>query len=133
MNKLACILLVDDDNTTNFVNRMLLQDLAVTEKVIEAKNGQEAIKFLQEQSQNNGCPQLILLDVKMPVMDGFEFLEAYEKLEFEQKESIIIVMLTTSLHPRDVERLQNLPIKGYLNKPLTKDKMLDLLSQHFPN
>jgi CheY-like chemotaxis protein len=133
MNKLACILLVDDDNTTNFVNRMLLEDLAVTEKVIEAKNGQEAIKFLQEQSQNNGCPQLILLDVKMPVMDGFEFLEAYEKLEFEQKESIIIVMLTTSLHPRDVERLQHLPIKGYLNKPLTKDKMLDLLSQHFPN
>jgi CheY-like chemotaxis protein len=133
MNKLTCILLVDDDNTTNFVNRMLLEDLAVTEKVMEARNGQEAINLLQEQSQNNACPQLILLDVKMPVMDGFEFLEAYDKLGFEQKESVIIVMLTTSLHPRDVDRLKNYPINGFLNKPLTKEKVRDLLTQHFHN
>lgn len=67
----------------------------------------------------------------MPVMNGFEFLEAYDQLQLAPKEPVIIIMLTTSLHPRDVERVQRLGIAGFLNKPLTKEKVSNILKEHF--
>lgn len=77
------------------------------------------------------CPALILLDVKMPVMDGFAFLAAYEQLSLTHHQAIIIVMLTTSLHPQDADRVPRLNIAGFLNKPLTRDKMDGILQDHF--
>lgn len=133
MNKLTCALLVDDDQTTNYLNKLLLQRLGVTDKLLVALNGQEALELLVAHCQQvtPDCPALILLDIKMPVMDGFQFLEAYEKLPDIQHEAIIIVMLTTSLHPQDVKRLEHLHIAGFLNKPLTKEKIDDVLKHHF--
>jgi CheY-like chemotaxis protein len=131
MNKLTCILLVDDDETTNFVNQLLLEDLEVTQKVLLALNGREALEVVKRQCGEGSCPQLILLDINMPVMNGFEFLEAYQGLEFSQKQSVVILMLTTSMNPGDVERLREKPIWGVLNKPLTKEMVEDLLYQHF--
>jgi CheY-like chemotaxis protein len=64
-------------------------------------------------------------------MNGFEFLEAYEKMAFTRKQSIIVIMLTTSLHPRDVKRLNGMPIQGFLNKPLTKAMIQELVQKHF--
>ncbi|WP_242918643.1 response regulator [Pontibacter liquoris] len=131
MHKITSTLLIDDDSTTNFVNRILLEKLEVTDAVFVARNGQEALQLIQTLCEEGNCPQLILLDINMPVMNGFDFLEAFNQLEFEQKESIVIVMLTTSLHPRDVEPLQEMPIHSYLNKPLTKEKVHGLLRTHF--
>ena len=67
----------------------------------------------------------------MPVMDGFAFLAAYDQLPLPLKQAIIIVMLTTSLHPQDVDRVQKLNIAGFLNKPLTADKINEVLQNHF--
>jgi CheY-like chemotaxis protein len=67
------------------------------------------------------CPALILLDVNMPVMNGIEFLEAYVRLPLAQRQAIVIVMLTTSLHSHDLERIQESPIAGLVNRPLTKE------------
>jgi CheY-like chemotaxis protein len=133
MQKLPCILLIDDDQTTNYLNRKLLEKLDVSDKILVALNGQEAIDLLLTECQEVGgdCPVLILLDVKMPIMNGFEFLEAYTRLSLAQQETIIIVMLTTSLHPQDVKRLEELPIAGFLSKPLTKEKVGDILQTHF--
>ncbi|MCC2547269.1 response regulator [Hymenobacter sp. BT175] len=131
MQKLGCTLLVDDDQTTNFLNQLLLRNLAVTDKLLVARNGQEALDMLQDSSKQGECPQLILLDVNMPVMNGFEFLEAYEQLSLPQRQSVVIIMLTTSLHPRDVQRVQEASIAGYLSKPLTKEKVNDILKTHF--
>ena len=133
MQKLTCALLVDDDQTTNFLNQLLLKRLGVTEKLLIAINGQEALDLLQIHCQDasDECPVLILLDVKMPVMDGFAFLEAYDKLQLPQKKAIIIVMLTTSLHPQDVERVKKLNIAGFLNKPLTEAKINEILKDYF--
>ena len=70
MNKLNCILLVDDDDTTNFVNQILLEDLKVTQKVLAASNDWEALQLVKRQWSDDNCPQLILLDLNMPEMDG---------------------------------------------------------------
>ena len=133
MQKLTCVLLVDDDQTTNYLNQLLLKRLGITDNLLTALNGQEALDLLQSHSReaSNECPALILLDVKMPVMDGFAFLAAYEKLQIEQKCATIIVMLTTSLHPQDVERVKQLNIAGFLNKPLTAEKLNQVLKSHF--
>lgn len=133
MQKLTCALLVDDDQTTNYLNKLLINRLRITDNLLVALNGQEALDLLQAHCQEatDDCPALILLDVKMPVMDGFAFLEAYNKLPLPQKQAIVIVMLTTSLHPQDLERVQKLNIAGFLNKPLTEGKLNDVLKNYF--
>jgi CheY-like chemotaxis protein len=131
MDKLSCVLLVDDDKTTNFLNRLLLEDLGLAEQILVAENGREALRVIEAQSASGICPALIFLDINMPVMNGFDFLEAYAKLDFAQKDSIIIVMLTTSLNPKDLARLEQFPLHGFLNKPLKKQMVLDVLKRHF--
>lgn len=133
MQKLAFALLVDDDHTTNCLNRLLLKRLGVADELLVAAKGQEALNLLLAHYQDApaGRAVLVLLDVKMPVMDGSAFLEAYDKLPLLQKQAITTVMLTTSLHPRDVDRAKKLNIAGFLNKPLTKEKVNEVLGTHF--
>lgn len=134
MQKLNCTLLVDDDATTNYLNRKLLEKLDITDQLLVAEDGRQALDLLERycQTATPTCPALIFLDVKMPIMDGFEFLEAYSHLPLSLNQgSVIIVMLTTSLHPQDVQRVQDLHISGFLNKPLTREKVDGVLQAHF--
>ncbi|RZK30381.1 MAG: response regulator [Hymenobacter sp.] len=134
MTKLPAILLVDDDQTTNFLNRSLLQRLAITDHVLVAHDGQEALSLLAQQCQplTAQCPRLILLDVNMPGMNGIQFLEAYQQSPLAEHKAIVIVMLTTSLHPRDVQRVEQLhSVSGFVNKPLTAEKMQQIIAEHF--
>ena len=133
MPKLSCVLLVDDDPTTNYLNRKLLEKLAVADHVQVALNGLEALAVLAAQCPGASptCPALIFLDINMPLMDGFEFLEAYQQLPLAQRQAMVIVMLTTSVHPRDLVRLEALPVAGFLSKPLNPAKVHDILRTHF--
>ena len=133
MRKIPTILLVDDDETTNFLHQRLLDRLDVCEKVLVATNGQKALEILTEPNSSFGPanPLLILLDINMPVMDGFEFLEALGTLPLAQQQGAVVVVLTSSLSPQDMGRIINLPIVGFLNKPLSKEKIDTLLQSHF--
>ena len=134
MSAIRCTLLVDDDPTTNYLNRKLLQRLAVTAQVREALNGQEALSLLANSCtppDAPACPTLIFLDVNMPVMDGFAFLETYQQLPLAQQRATVIVMLTTSLHPADVQRAGQLPVAGFLTKPLTEEKVAQVVTDYF--
>jgi CheY-like chemotaxis protein len=134
MLPLASVLLVDDDPTTNFLNKLLLTRVGVAEQVLVAENGEQALRTLAQTCSatiNPLCPHLILLDMNMPALNGLAFLEAYMQMPLAQQQSIVIVMLTTSLHPVDLARVQQLPIAGFLNKPLTQEKVMALLQQHF--
>jgi len=134
MSALSCVLLVDDDETTNYLNQMLLQRMAVTDTVLVAVNGQEALDRLHThcaQPSSPTCPALILLDMKMPRMNGVEFLQAYLQRPVMEPPAVVIIMLTTSLNPGDVAQMQGLPIAGYLTKPLTREKVTALLQEHF--
>jgi CheY-like chemotaxis protein len=134
MPKLNSVLLVDDDATTNYLNKLLLTRLQVAEHLLVAENGREALAMLAQTCTvpNTNCPALILLDVNMPVMNGLEFLEAYQHLPLAQQQATVVVLLTTSVSPRDLTRVQTLPVAGTLNKPLTEAKVNALLQQYFP-
>jgi CheY-like chemotaxis protein len=134
MPTLSSVLLVDDDSTTNYLNKLLLKRMNVAEQVLVAENGEQALRTLNQTCsapESAACPRLILLDMNMPVLNGLAFLEAYVQMPLAQQRAIIIVMLTTSLHPADLAQAQHLPIAGFLNKPLTREKVTALLQQHF--
>src|SRR5687767_9729039 len=132
MHKLNHILLVDDDTINNFINEKLLKKLDSANTITVALNGEEALKFLNAiDNSTEKYPELILLDINMPVMDGFEFLERYKDLQFPNKKGVVIVMLTTSTNPNDTERLNKAGISGYINKPLTEDKIKGLITEYF--
>ncbi len=131
MTKIACALLVDDDTTANYLNKRLFQKLEVAEKLLVTHNGLEALQLLQANCPSPHCPTLILLDINMPIMDGFEFLKAYEQLELAQRQSVIIILLTTSLNPQDIEKVVQANITGLLNKPLTEAALKSILAEYF--
>ena len=133
MPALTSVLLVDDDPTTNYLNKLLLTQMEVAKQVLVAENGEQALRTLVQTctAETTTCPSLILLDMNMPVLNGLAFLEAYAQLPLVHQQAIVIVMLTTSLHPVDMARAEELPIAGFLNKPLTTDKVTTLLEKHF--
>ena len=129
MQKLASVLLVDDDPTTNFLHEQLLLSLGVTETCLVAENGAEALSLLATYaSPDEIMPDLVLLDVHMPVMDGIDFLEAYVQ---PPKPPPVVIVLTTSVHARDQARMARLPVADWINKPLTRAKVNDILQRHF--
>ncbi len=131
MEKIDCMLLVDDDQTTNYVNQLLIEELGITQKLLIALNGLEALEIIQKHCQESQrFPSVILLDINMPVMNGFEFIKAYEQLDFMQKQAVIIVMLTTSLNPKDVERVKALGVTRYLNIPLSEEALKELVKEY---
>ncbi|WP_426061248.1 response regulator [Hymenobacter sp. B1770] len=134
MASISCTLLVDDDDTTNYLNQALLRRMAVSDEVLVAVNGQQALDLLHahcERPTSSTCPALVLLDMNMPRMNGFEFLQAYAQRPAWENPKVVIIMLTTSLNPHDVALMQGLPIAGYLTKPLTRDKVNQVLQEHF--
>ncbi|HEY8399830.1 MAG TPA: response regulator [Cytophagaceae bacterium] len=127
--KLDCILLVDDDSINNYINERLLKKLHVANSIRIAVNGEEAIEMIKEycNSHNNCCPEIILLDINMPVMNGFEFIESFQKLEIKNKGKVTITILTSSSNTKDIEKIRSLGNYPYINKPLTEQKLKDLL------
>ena len=131
MQKFKSILLVDDDKATNYLHRYYLEEWGLAEDIYTALNGQEALDFLKTNTEfRENKPSLILLDINMPVMNGFEFMEAYADLDESLKASIVVVMLTSSLHYRDQEKANELDdLKSFINKPLTREQLESVINQ----
>jgi CheY-like chemotaxis protein len=135
-NKLNCILLIDDDEPTNFLNQMVLEEMGITKHIRVAQNGEEALAYLQKTSIRNEdfpLPDLIFLDINMPAMNGWEFLQHYSRLPQNQKAHVVIVMLTTSLNPDDRAKAHQISeVTGFETKPLTANKVRELMEKYFP-
>jgi CheY-like chemotaxis protein len=134
--KLNCILLIDDDEPTNFLNRMVIEEVDCTERIETMQSARDALKYLTNSTSTGNYPRpdLVFLDINMPAMDGWEFLEKYNQLPEDQKAKIIVVMLTTSFNPEDELKARNIAgISGFRNKPLTPDVLLQILRKHFPD
>lgn len=132
MKRLDSILLVEDDKITNYINERLIRRLNIANEIFTATNGYEALNLLNTRAQSSlSLPDLILLDINMPVMDGFEFLQKFQASNFENKDKIKIVMLTTSSHLRDMDKLFSIGNSDIISKPLTEDKITPLLNRYF--
>src|SRR5579872_7011569 len=133
--RLNCILLIDDDEPTNFLNRVTLEQSGCARSVRVAQSGQDAIDYLMLCSTDpadHPRPDLIFLDINMPAMDGWEFMEQYRTLPPECKADIVLIMLTTSLNPDDELRTRAYPeIAGFENKPLSEQRLKELLEKYF--
>jgi CheY-like chemotaxis protein len=134
--KLNCVLLIDDDEPTNFLNQIIIESSGCAEEIKTAQSGSEALEYLLQtkSDQTYPCPDLIFLDINMPAMNGWEFLERYRQLDSHYKGKIMIVMLTTSLFPEDKQRSTEIPeISAFENKPLTEEKLDNILKRFFYN
>src|SRR5687768_1239616 len=124
------VLLVDDDPIANFINQSIIREY-ITKDVDLAINGQQGIRVLQDLIDHNNSPKFILLDLNMPVMDGFEFLDAFKKMKLDKE--IQIVILTSFLQRVNTASMMKFyNIKGYLKKPMTRGsvdllRMLDII------
>jgi CheY-like chemotaxis protein len=119
-------LLIDDNFIDNFVTRKILETGKFAEKIVVCESATQAIELIKENKVN---PDVIFLDIRMPYMDGFEFLKEFEKLEVENKEEVKIFMLSSSLDPIDFKQsTANKYISQFLHKPLTP-KILESICQ----
>lgn len=128
--KLGCILLVDDDNEDNFYHKLVIERMNITERIDVVQNGLEALEYLT--TENQVIPELIFLDINMPKMNGWEFLQEYKNLPPHQKSRIAIMMLTTSANPADKRKAEELHVvTGFQTKPLTPEMLTDIIDTHF--
>jgi len=125
----SCVLIVDDDETSIFLSERIIERNRFAYEIHTSFNGEEALNFLkanctQMQTSIAACPEVILLDINMPIMDGFEFMKEFNASTISPNSKVII--LTSSSNPRDVEMAKELGITGYINKPLTDDKIREI-------
>lgn len=136
-DELNTILLIDDDEATNYYNESIILSSEVEVETVIVYNAQDGLDYLTGKGKFEGRdssehPGIIFLDINMPGMSGWDFLEEYNKLKEFQKAEIIIAMLTTSLNPTDQERAEKLEdIKQFMHKPLTKEQVQTLIEQNF--
>lgn len=127
MEKSKRILLVDDDAAAAFMTQRLLRQAALEVDLLTASHGREALDIVREVCQREQCPELILLDINMPVMNGFEFLEELQKSADLSRAPLRIVLLSSSTHDLDVAKAKEYPVIDFIQKPLTLEKLSKFL------
>jgi CheY-like chemotaxis protein len=116
--KFKRILLIDDDEINNELNRIILKKFGYAEETIIFESAVNALDYLKNLC-GDGLPEVILLDIKMPVMDGFQFLEEAKNICNDFTKKVPVFMLTSSKNEGDIKKAHEYDIAGYLNKPLT--------------
>ncbi len=122
--RIKTILLVDDDSIANLISTRVIE-MSSTFKVVGATHAQDALDLLGQWSTSpeNLFPDVIFLDVNMPVMDGWEFLNEFQKLPTSVLEKCKVFMLSSSIDPSDVEKSKMYRcVYDFISKPLTPEK-----------
>jgi len=131
VKKYRTVMLIDDNEIDNLINQKMIEAAAVTENIYTHTGAKSAIEFLKNMEKlemaDQVLPDVIFLDIDMPLMDGFQFLDEFEKLSNIAKKKCKIVMLTSSINPQDFNRSKKYEnVRLYLNKPLSHDSIIKL-------
>jgi CheY-like chemotaxis protein len=129
INGLELVMLIDDNSTDNFINERVIQVSGFSRQIITEDKGRSALDYLEMNKGNlSKIPELILLDLNMPVVNGFAFLDEFKKLPENVKTKSRIVVLTSSDKIEDIDAIKELPIiMDYISKPLSEKSLQNLL------
>lgn len=124
------ILLIDDNDADNYYNNLVISDASNSIPTQAFEFANDALDFIKDRHEDSA--DLILLDLHMPEMDGFAFLEAYEKLENKHRDNIVIVMLTGYLSPEETEKIKSFKsVKHFCSKPLSINTLEEIGEKYF--
>jgi CheY-like chemotaxis protein len=123
------VCLIDDDRIYQFTAKRILELVNPMQKVLVFSNGKEAIDFFKQGVQDaEQLPDVVFLDINMPIMNGWEFLEAYNEVKLELEKNISIYMVSSSVDEKDKIRSRNFEsVKDFIVKPIDKEMMLEIL------
>lgn len=133
--QLKCILLVDDDEPTNYLHQDVLEDIGISKNITVAETAAEALQLLQRPKiADCKVPDIIFLDLNMPGMNGWDFIDEYAQMHRAYSKKPLIYILTTSTNPADKKKAEGIKeIAGFMSKPLTEDMIMNMVQQHFPD
>lgn len=132
MNKsIEHVLIIDDDEISNFITVSILEQSKKFKNIATAMSADEGLKYIVKQNNKDKLPQVILLDIKMPVKSGWDFLTDYIDNSDIKKEGITIIMLSSSVYPDDVHKSESYDeVAGYLSKPITLQKVDQIFEEY---
>ncbi len=114
------VMLVDDNEIDNIINEKIIEANSFADQILVFQTGQDALDYLRDhQEELDSLPEIVFLDINMPIMDGFQFLKDFEEFSDEVRDRCKIIMLSSSISPKDIDRAASSRyVKKYLNKPL---------------
>lgn len=125
----SSVMLIDDNEIDNFINMKMIEGCGFASNVLVHTGSRSALEFLDNYARTDSLPEemkpeVLFLDINMPILDGFMFLDEFEKLKPEFRKNMKVIILTSSINPNDAEKANKHPlITGFINKPLTEEHL----------
>ena len=133
LNKIKKVMLIDDDEIHSNLCYELILKSGITESVSIYNDAEEALQYIEKNAgSSDELPDLIFLDINMPFMDGWEFLDAYEALKVKVEKQIVLILLTSSVYKNDIEKAkQYKSVVEYIKTPISINKLLETKEEYF--
>lgn len=137
MRKLKHLLVIDDDPVARFIADDAIEEAGLAETISYCKDGKEAISYVKEnclptkEEPSRYCPELILLDINMPIMDGYEFLEELARIEDLKHNDTSVILLSSSPYLKEEPNIERFSIIGYIEKPIKPEKLVELVNDKY--